>query len=200
MEVAKLVLEYLKVILSPQVIAGGIALSFFLIFREDIKALMLRIAKIKFPGGGEVSTSQLERTSEESTAENTPPPAPPGGVPLPEGLSLTPDQVQVVRQVFEAERARAALWEYRYLNYFLVPTTQRVLDWLASLTTRTTVSLFDTFWLPMIPNAEERTAIINALQAHHLIVLTGELIEVTPKGREYINWRGTLPPLPAPST
>lgn len=107
MEVAKLVLEYLKVVLSPQAVVGGIAVVFFLMFREDIKALMRRIAKIKFPGGGEVSTSQLERASEESPAGQTPPPAPPGGVPLPEGLSLTPEQVRAIREAFDAERARA---------------------------------------------------------------------------------------------
>lgn len=198
MEIAKLVLEYLKVILSPQLIAGGIALAVFLLFRDDIKALMRRIAKIRFPGGSEVSTSQLERASGESPpAGRTPLPAPPGEVRIPDGLSLTQDQVKAVVQVFQAERARAALWEYRYLNYFLVPTTQRVLDWLTSLNTRTTVFMFDSFWLPIVPSAEERRAIINALQAHHLIQLTGELIDITPKGREYIQWRGPLPAPPA---
>lgn len=116
-------------------------------------------------------------------------------VSLPQNLSLTPEQVEGIRQLFEAERAKAYLWEYRYLNYFLAQSTQRVLDWLASLQTRTSVSLFDTLWLPAIPSAEERRAIVNALQAHHLIQLTGELIEVTPKGREYIQWRGPVPPV-----
>ena len=84
-----------------------------------------------------------------------------------------------------------------YLNYFLVPQTQRVLDWLPFLSVRTTISMFDSFWMPIIPEANERKAIINALQSHHLIMLTGELIEVTPKGKEYIKWRG---PALAPST
>ena len=86
------------------------------------------------------------------------------------------------------------MWEYRYLNYYLVPATQRVLEWLASLNTRTSYSFFDTLWMPAIPSAEERRAIINALETHHLIQFQGELIEVTPKGREYIQWRGPLPP------
>lgn len=196
MEIARLVLEYLKVALSPQTLAAAVAIVFFLAFKEDIKALMRRIAKIRFPGGSELSTSQVERSSENVPAGEARPPLPPAEqVSLPQNLSLTPEQVQGIRQLFEAERAKAYLWEYRYLNYFLVPSTQRVLDWLASLQTRTSVSLFDTLWLPAIPSAEERKAIINALQAHHLILLTGELIEVTPKGREYIQWRGSLPPM-----
>ena len=98
-----------------------------------------------------------------------------------------------VAELFQAERARAYLWEYRYLNYFLAYGTQKVLDWLACLPTRTSCDLFDTFWLPYIPSAEERRAIITALQAHHLIMIQDNLIEVTPKGREYIQWRGALP-------
>ena len=195
METARLVLEYLKAILSPQDVAGIVALAFFLMFKEDIKALMRRIAKIRFPGGGEVSTTQVERASEESPVrEAAPPVPPPEQVPLPQSPSLTPEQIQQIEQAFQAERAKAYLWEYRYLNYYLVPTTQRVLDWLASLNTRTSISFFDTLWMPAIPSAEERRAIINALQAHHLIQFQGELIEVTPKGREYIQWRGPTPP------
>ena len=202
MEIARLVLEYLKVALSPQTLAAAVAIVFFLAFKEDIRALMRRIAKIRFPGGSELSTSQVERSSENVSAGEAKPPLPPAEqVSLPQNLSLTPEQVQGIRQLFEAERAKAYLWEYRYLNYFLAPSTQRVLDWLALPQTRASVSLFDTFWLPAIPSAEERKAIINALQAHHLIRLsgeltvTGELIDVTPKGREYIQWRGPLPPM-----
>ncbi len=198
MEIAKLVLEYIKAILSAHLIIGAVAMTFLVMFKEDVKALMRRIAKIKFPGGSELSTSQSEKASEDLSATAAPPPvATSGGPPIPENLSLTQVQIQAVRQLFDAERARAALWEYRYLNYFLVPNTQRVLDWLSSLNTRTTVSFFDAFWMPVLPSVEERRAIINALQAHHLIQLDGELIEVTPKGREYIQWRGQLPALAA---
>lgn len=97
-----------------------------------------------------------------------------------------------------AERARAYFWEYRYLHYFLVLGTQRVLDWLASLPAPTTVGAFDTFWQPLIPSAEQRRTILSVLESHNLIFFRGELIEVSPKGREYIQWRGPLPNLPPP--
>ena len=75
--------------------------------------------------------------------------------------------------------------------------TQYVLDWLAA-TTHVTASFYNAMWLPLIMNADERLAILTALQAHHLITIRGDLIEVTPKGREYIQWRGPLPsPVPA---
>ena len=194
MEIAALVLEYLKVFLSAPVITGAVAVVAFFMFGEDIRGLLRRIAKIKLPGGGEFSTSQIEKSSEDIPARGEQPPiSKPTPEKLPENLTLSPDQQLAVKHVFEAERATARLWEYRYLNYFLARGSQRVLDWLAALTTRTTVTLFDAFWLPVIPRAEERRAIIQALQAHYLIAITGELIEVTPKGKEYLQWRGPLP-------
>jgi hypothetical protein len=195
MAIAALVLEYLKALLSPQGVGGVVALVFLSRFQDDIRALMRRVASIKLPGGAEVSAPQLERAESEKTGAKEPPALPAGTAPaLPEGLHLTPEQAIVVGEAFRAERAKAYLWEYRYLNYFLVLNTQRVLDWLAGLKERTTYSMYDSWWLPIIPSANERRAIINALEAHHLVILhEGELIEVTPKGREYIAWRGPLP-------
>jgi hypothetical protein len=189
MEIASLVLEYLKVLVSPQIVAGFVGFVFLYMFREDVKALFLRVAKIKFPGGAEVSTSQSERKIKKEGIEPEPLPA----LELPP--SLTPQQREVVDSILKAERGTSYLWEYRYLNYFLVAGTQAVLDWLISLE-RTTYRHFDATWLPIIPSANERGAIINALQAHHLIQEVDGTIQVTPKGKEYQKWRGELPNLP----
>ena len=197
MEVAKLVLEYLKVLLSPQLIAGGIAAAFLWIFRPELRSLFNRIAKIKLPGGTELSASQIDRSNEELPAKGEQPKPLPAEssevVALPSNLTLSPEHLQTLEEAFAAERARAFLWEYRYLNYFLARSSQRALDWLAGLSVRTTIPTFDAFWLPIFPNAQERQAIVTALQAHYLIILVGEVIEVTPKGREYLQWRGPLP-------
>jgi len=94
---------------------------------------------------------------------------PVGDTQLPPGVTLSADQQQRLTELIQAERSRAALWEYRYLNCFLVPATQRVLDWLAGLNQRTSVSMFDSLWSAVIPNPQERVAIIAALENHHLI-------------------------------
>jgi hypothetical protein len=106
--------------------------------------------------------------------------------------------MRAIEEMFRAERAKAYLWEYRYLDHFYVLKTQWVLDWLASLPQRTTFGVHDAFWMPMIPDVQERRTIINVLQAHHIIFRDAgtDLIEVTPKGREYIEWRGPVPPPP----
>lgn len=197
MAVAALVLEYLKALLSPQALACVVAFVFLSYFKDDIRALMRRVASIKLPGGTELSTPQLERAAGDTAATREPPALPAGAAPtLPDGLHLRPEQARIVADAFNSERARAYLWEYRYLNYFLVPSTQRVLDWLAGLKERTTYSTYDAWWLRVVPNPTERRAIINALESHHLVMLhEGDLIEVTPKGHEYIGWRGPLPTL-----
>ena len=191
MDIAKIILEYCKVLLSTPVIAGLLVLVFFMIFRVSIQALIGRIAKIRFPGGAELSTSQEELPAKDELPQITAnsEKSPIKGL----GITLKPDQMRAISERFDAERAQARLWEYRFLNYFLVQKTQKVLDWLASLKQRTTTAMFDSFWLPVIPNAQERNAIIRALEAQHLIIIQNDLIEVTGKGIEYLQWRGPLP-------
>ena len=199
METAAIVLEYLKVLLSTQCVCAVVALVFIICFRRDLRALMQRVASIKLPGGTEVSAPQLARTESEKSSTKEPPGVPPGPAsPLPEGLHLEPEQAKILGEAFRAERAKAYLWEYRYLNHFLVANTQRVLDWLAGLKERTTISMYDAWWMQFVLNADERRAILSALETHHLIFIhDGDVIEVTPKGREYIGWRGPLASPPA---
>ena len=193
MEYAKLILEYLKVLLTAPVLFSVVALIFFSLFKEDIKALFLRVAKIKFPGGAEVSTPQADQSAIESEKK-----APiikndvaVAGLPN----DLTPQQKQSVEQLIRSHIATAYIWEYRYLNFFLVRVTQQVLDWLSGLPQATTYAHYDSIWLPITPSANERQAIINALDAHHLIQIDANgMISVTPKGYEYLKWRGVLPP------
>ena len=190
---AELILEYLKVILSGPVIFGAIAAVFFFKFSEDIKALILRVAKIRLPGGAEVSTPQSSRLPE---GEDKAPPEQPDedvqGLPL----GLTTDQHATVEQLIQSHRANAYMWEYRYLNYYLARDTQIVLDWLGGLDVPVTFAHFDTHWLPLIPSAGERQAIIQALESHHLVYMDSQttMIRISEKGQEYREWRGEVPP------
>ncbi len=185
-----MVLEYLKVFLSPQIVWGIVVLIFLWLFREDMGALMLRIAKIKLPGGSEISTSQAGMEKRESSTRKEPPPEPKEPKLDPDNLTLTPKQVSEVKAVLNAEQARAAFWEYEYLNFYLVPNTQKILEWLANLPQPPTVALADNLWSPLIPQASERRAILEALESHYLVQRTsGDLLEVTPKGREYLKVR-----------
>ena len=61
MEIAKVVLEYLRVLLTGPVLYSIVAVVFICTFKEDIKALLLRVAKIRLPGGTEVDAPQSSR-------------------------------------------------------------------------------------------------------------------------------------------
>jgi len=198
MEVAKLVLEYLRVVLSTQMVIGAVGATFLFLFKSEMSSLLSRIATIKW-GSAEVSAPQLP--AETSPRKNEiPPPADDANqqtLTLPADANLSPDERLRLEQTFLAERARAHLWEYRYLNYFFVHNTQRILDWLASLPNAPTFTMYDAWWQSAIPSADQRRTIINVLESHNLVQFNSELIEVTPKGREYIQWRGSeVPALP----
>ena len=112
---------------------------------------------------------------------------------LSEELKLSPDQVKIVREAFESERANSYLWEYKYLNLFLVQNTKNILDWFYSLDKSITVSIYDNIWKSIIPDSKEREAILSALLNHYLINRNdGDMLEITPKGKEYKLWKDKI--------
>ena len=193
MEIETLVLEYFRVLLTAPPLLSIVAVIFIFKFAEDIKALLLRVAKIRLPGGAEFDTQQGRSVADEKPT----PTLETQGIPV-QGIppGLAPAQEQAIAQLIRAHIATAYLWEYRYLNYFLARGTQLALDWFVGLPQPTTYSHYDSFVLPIVTSARERQAIVNALEAHHLIAHDGgsNIISVTPKGREYHQWRGALPP------
>ena len=186
---SQLLLEILKLVLSPQVIAGSCVFVFIFWFHSELSALLTRMARFRF-GGAEFDTPQAQRFEH---PDETPSTNRTLSLASTTGGSEEPTDAASLRKLCDAERARAATWEYRYLNHFLARATQVGLDWLSGLPVSTSKSMYDAYWLTLIISAQEREAIITALQAHHLIQIQGELIEVTSKGREYIKWRGALP-------
>ena len=197
METFNLILEFLKVLLSgPSVALIGVGIL-VAVFRPNIAALIDRIKTVKFPGGELATRAQKPRDEEGSDKPPpTPPPAPPA---LPGHMQLSPEQQRMLEGLFHAERQKAILWEFRYLNFFLVYQTQQVLDWLATQANGSTSrSLYEASWLLAIPNPQDRQAIVTALHAHELIAVNGEHIQLTEKARGYLTWRGKLPPPPTP--
>ena len=190
---AEFTVEILRILLGSAPVAAVVVLIFGFVLRKELRSLMARVATLRFPGG-ELVTTQVERESEQkASGSKVPVPQIEGPSELPPSLSLSVEDQKKLMDLIRAERARAAWWEYRFLNLYLVPNTQLVLDWLATLRQRATVPFYDAVWTASIPVPEERNAIIGALRSHHLIDLSGELIQVTPKGHEYREWRGPSP-------
>jgi len=191
-ESQKVILEYLRIMLTLPVLAF-VGISWFIIyFRNQIRGFLrsLEKRKIDTPWGsvGEGQSDKIRNGEEKDR------PKPKESKDLPEeakGIKLDPKVSSIIKSL----QAEKYLWEYRYLNYFLVYATQTVLDWLYALKENPTVSLYNAIWARIIPKIEERTAILDALKEHTLITIKSDVIEITPKGREYKEWRGPLPPL-----
>lgn len=73
-----------------------------------------------------------------------------------------------------------------------MPRTQMTLDWFASCDSPMSTSLYDTITSPHVTDQKERKAILDALDRHYLVAIDNDLITVTPKGQEYIEWRGKV--------
>jgi hypothetical protein len=108
-ESVSVVLEYLKVLLSAPVVAGTIAIVCLGLFRGEIRSLIARVGRIRFPGG-EVFASQQERTQADLAPREDPPAVPQGQQPqLPATITLTPQQAQQIGHLLQSERANAFL-------------------------------------------------------------------------------------------
>jgi hypothetical protein len=153
-----LVLQYFQIVFAWPVATVVMVAIAFRVFHADIKSLMSRIARIRFPSGREFTTSQIERSANDPVPAPIPKVPKNDLVPIPQGANYSPEQQKVVEQLLEAERISRYLWEHKYLHYFLAYRTQLVLDWFSTVTAPVSRSLFDSFWISVIPEVEERNA------------------------------------------
>lgn len=177
------VLDYIKALVTWPVAA--VVIVFLL--RRALVSLIERVVSVRMPGV-QLDTRQQAETAATKPAPQTPAPQ------LPANMQLTAEQQEELRKVFQAERAAARLWEYRYLNLFLALGTQLVLQWFMSVQV-TTEDAYDVFWSQYITDANQRKTILQVLTSHHLVEADGPALKVTDKAREYVGWRGPLPAL-----
>jgi hypothetical protein len=179
----QLALEYVKAVFVWPVAAVVIVA----LLRKEIRELAARIVTVRFPGGEFQARQQGEPPPASGAQVNAPPPPP-----LPPGL--TDQQRTAIIQVVQSNAMAARLWEYRYLNCFLVMPTQYVLNWFVSINRHTTLAEYDAVWAPLIPNGNQRRIILDVLGHHHLVYQDGPGLVATDKAKEYVRWRGELPP------
>ena len=187
MQWVNIILDFLRVLLSPQMITALVIIIFLKFYNDEVKALFKRLTKL--PGGVELSAPQQENLSTEKTIDDKTSPEPQSSIESVPIQSQDDKQIETLTALYSTERSRAYFWEYSYLNLYLVARTQQVLDWIAALTTPLSIDLFDSMWMPFMPEISERKAIISALERHYLIAIESRLISITPKGHEYIEWR-----------
>ena len=163
-----LILDYLRVAASWPIIVFVLGCIVLVKFQIPLTELIGRVAVIRVPGG------------ELRVRQSGPPDA---LIPTPAaGPSAAPNQ------------DAAKLWEFLFLNYFLVPTTQWILEMLCKSPSGLTHQDFTSALLPDVPpNSVEPNAIYNALLRHNLIEGSENgNIKATAKGMEYRTFRGTF--------
>ena len=182
------ILRISELILSPQVVAGLIIIIALTTFKEDIRGVLKRFARIKLPGGTELEMQQLNQSeystskqmdllseSENEFRKN-----------MEAKIEENEQQIESIQKIAVSNFRESRLWEFRFLNYFLVYNSQRVLDWFNNCPEGITPSSFDSLWMGFIPSPDQRKAIIGAL------ITTEDIIVITEKGKEFIQWRGPL--------
>lgn len=184
----ELVLFYLGSKIIASVIASDAAKAVVLI----VLALLIAGAPICYLYGPPWSSKQPQKLVQfnlggsQSAGPLPPPVAPSVQEPEPEKKPTIPELEARLR----IERANAYRWEYAYLNYQLVLRTQAVLDWLYRQKDQPPPALpwFRTYFSGVSTN--EQDAMLDVLEQHYLILYVGECIQLTPKGCEYVEWRG----------
>ncbi len=173
MEVGLLILDYIKTLLSAHIVVTGGIMWLIWIFRSEIRNRLEHSAIDISMGGQRVQVSQPNTRQTETANDSST-----------EGFSdNSPDEHQGQHQI------AAVIWEYRYLNHYLVPHTQQVLNWFEQVTYPISYETYDTLWQTMIVNPRERRAVFDALVNHYLIVLVeNDRYAINDKGRQYCNW------------
>lgn len=84
-----MLLEVLKIMVSWPFVLGLVGFAFGLTFRTELSAFIKNIGKIRLPGGTQITAQE---PSDERAAEQSPEPG---------AVTLTPQQVELVRQHLE---------------------------------------------------------------------------------------------------
>lgn len=188
-----LILEFCKVILAWPVCTVLIILFLSIYFKDPITKWLSRL-KIEY--GGATLTSQ--QPTEISSGANLPSPSVPKADTNDEFVrSLETKNIDELKELIVQWRANAYIWEYQYLNRFLVYNSRKVLCWFYDINRSLNIELVDAFWKTQIPDTDELGAILTALKNHYLVEFYSGQISITPKGREYIEHFGRVPIVPA---
>lgn len=191
----QLILQFVEILVSPQIIAAGmflfVLLKFGHRFGQLATVLEKRFAKDTLTANTPAGSLKIEQPETDPRDNNKE--IKDANI----GKLETSEDIKSLKDALQSQNTISRLWEYRYLNYFLVRQTQTVLDWFSNIGIPTvSTEVFNAVMLNLIPDQVSRQAILDALKHHYLIQGEDNSLSITDKGREYIGWRGPLPPIP----
>lgn len=96
---------------------------------------------------------------------------------------ITGERQELLKHLEQVE-IKALLWEFQYLNLFLVPTSKSILKWIDMLSP--SIDLFNQFWA--LISEKQREIIIGVLYANELITWQNKILTTTTKGKLFIGF------------
>jgi len=201
-------IEYLQLLLAPHIVWAGVLIFFAFKFRSGFSSLLAaitdRIRSVKgyrkTKEGHELTFSESQQVDAKSLPNTS---ATPPEVTHEKNDDFTwpedtTEDIAEIKTLVKAERSSRYLWEYNYLNFFFQRHTQYVLDWFVERDCEIPLDEYHGYWKKFIKSERERKAVLDVLLAHFMLEIKENRINVTPKGREYHEWRGPMPPFIAP--
>lgn len=179
-----LILQYITVFFSWPVVVLVIVIYFTQKFSDSI-SIWIRNLKVQY-GDATISSSQAIDSKVDSAEGDG---LPQKQADAKDGKSqylstIQTTDVEVLKKQIVSWRENAYIWEYKYLNYYLVPNTKRVLHWLYLFKTAN-FETYNNVFSSSIPEMEERNTILMVLQNHFLLVFKDGILEISEKGKEY---------------
>lgn len=195
----ELITKLLSIFLSWPIIA----LIFIMIFRHQLAQFLQNLQFIKAPGFE--ATSQPPSTPSESIEESVTSSTEERGITLTQEqiaeienfLKTQNDQIEATNETIKYLAIRSEIYEFAFLNLFLVPNSKLALSWIKTQGRITKDFFYTNFRLiqqglvqAYIPNAfrAEKENIFNALITNELIQIDGEIVTITPKGNRFLEF------------
>jgi len=184
MNINQIILEYLSILLSWPLLVFILGIVFLFKFSNSIKTFLENLRSLK-AGPFEFSQQQkppeeIEKKIEDKLEES--------------GITLEKEdkefQISQQQEVIRYWVERAKLYEFLYLNLYLVPNSKTALLWFINPSTKD--NFIYSFILPpqIVNQKEEKEAIFNALLSNGLIEQDGILFKISEKGKRFLKFLG----------
>jgi len=201
MGINQIILEYLRIILSWPLLIFILLIIFLFKFANSIKVFLENLRLLK-AGPFEFSQQQeppeeIEKKIEDKLEES--------------GITLTKEQLKQIEetletlsrekenkesQIFKQQEVirywaeRAELYEFLYLNLYLVYNSKLALRWFINPSTKD--NFIYSFPLPpqIVNQITEKEAIFNALLSNGLIEQDGLVFKISEKGKRFLKFLG----------
>lgn len=186
----------IKIGLSWPVLVFIFLCSLIFLFEEPIRSFLNEIGDVQAPGW------RLTRNQEERDTPNV------NSFPVNIITDLITYRDSVWQENLETERQVAVSlseqneelkehinqlqlfefkWRCLYADLYLLLHTKNVLVWFSKINSYQR-DLFDVVWTPIIPDANERNAVLNALMSVEFICQNENNIEISVLGKAYVNY------------